>query len=71
MPIANSNLATQKMSKNYYEQLNLNLQFKELIPLLLHIEERPQQVKQYKVEYTKEIQEKEFEEMRRCAYVAA
>lgn len=35
------------------------------------MEQRPQKKKQYEVENTQEKQDAEFEEMRRCAYVAA
>lgn len=70
-PISNSNLASQRHSRQSYQQLNLNLIFKNLIPTLLFIEERPQKKKQHEVEYTQDMQNAEFEEMRKCAYVAA
>ena len=35
------------------------------------MEQRPQKKKQVAIEYTQEMQDAEFEEMRRCAYVSA
>lgn len=70
-PISNSNLAAQRHSRQSYQILWLNIEFRNLIPKVLSIEDRPQKKKQHEVEYTQDMQNAEFEEMRKCAYAAA
>lgn len=70
-PIANSNLTAQRFSTQSYQPLNMGLIFKNIIPKVLSIEQRPQMKRQYREENTQERLDAEFEEMRRCAYIAA
>jgi hypothetical protein len=71
-PISNSNLSAQKHNLESYQLPFVNLIFKTKIPVrLIDTENRPQKKKQYEAEYTPDMQNAEFEEMRRCAYVAA
>ena len=72
-PIANSNLGCQKHSKNSYENSSKNLKLAAVLGgIKVYVQQRgPQEVKKVEKEDTKEQQTKEFEDMRRCAYVSA
>lgn len=71
-PIANSNLAYQKFSKNSFELSFKWMKFKDLLAgLQVSVESLPQENKRYSKEYTQEELNKEFLEMQKCAYVTA
>lgn len=71
-PIAGSNLSAQKMVRNSYKLPFLNIILKNKIAgAKVFIEDSPQRKKRYEKEYTQEEHDKEFDELRRCAYVSA
>ena len=71
-PIANSNLSAQKHQTNSFKLPFLNITLKNKISWArVYVEDKPQITQKMKSEYTKAIQDKEFEDMRRCAYVTA
>jgi hypothetical protein len=71
-PIAGSNLSGQKMTRNSFKFPFLNIILKDKVAGgKIYIEDSPQRTKRYEKEYTQEEQDKEFDALRRCAYVSA
>lgn len=71
-PIANSNLSAQKHQKNSFQLPFLNITLGNKISgWLIFMEDKPQLQKKYKEEYTQEMQDQEFDNLQKCAYIHA